>query len=114
MSPTEAIPEWAVNSIGFLSITRTNEELSLVCSEAVIPDGCLVEGDWSLLKVNGPVPFDQTGVLESFAAPLANAKISIFAVSTFDTDYILVKSWSLGSACEALCSAGHELVSLSP
>ncbi len=111
MSPGDPIPEWVLKNRDFTSITRTHEELSIVCSEEAAPVGGQVEKGWSLLKLHGPFPFDQVGVLASFTQPLADAGIGIFAMSTFDTDYILVKESSLNLARAALCSAGHELVS---
>ena len=110
MAPGDKIPESILRSSEFVSVTRTSDELSIVCSESAIPAGQAVEKDWRLLRVHGPLPFHQVGVLASLAAPLAEANISIFAVSTFETDYILVKSSSLRLACDALRSAGHELI----
>ena len=94
------IPAWAAGG-EFLSITRTREELSIV-HEA--PDG-----EWRSLKVEGPLDFSLVGVLASIADPLARAGVSIFAVSTFDTDYILVKAADLDRAVAALRRAGHAI-----
>lgn len=110
LAPDEFVPGWAADAAGFVSITRTAEEISIVCPEAAVPAGPRAERGWALLRLHGPIPFDQTGVLASLASPLAAAGIGIFAVSTFDTDYILVKADRLTKACEALVSAGHELV----
>jgi len=84
------IPEWATRGI-FFSVSRTDEELSIVCEEALVPDGIRCEKNWRALKVAGPLDFALTGILASIANPLAAAGISLFAVSTFDTDYVLVK-----------------------
>ena len=88
------LPSWAGKA--FTSITRTADELSIVCDERRLPpnlDGLelRVARGWALLKVHGPFPLDAIGILASVAKPLADAKISLFALSTFDTDYILVK-----------------------
>lgn len=93
----------------FLSITRTDEELSIVCERAVVPasaDDFLSEDGWGALRVQGPLDFALTGVLSSIAAPLAEAGISLFAVSTFDTDYVLIKSAVMNQACQTLKGAG--------
>jgi len=97
-------------SPGFLSITRTEDELSIVCAEDVAAGLARVDSGWRAMKVQGPFAFDQTGILASFLDPLAVAAIGIFAVSTFDTDYILVKSENLAKALAALKQAGHHLI----
>ncbi len=107
------LPSWTGKA--FTSITRTAEELSIVCDERRLPpnlDGLelRVARGWALLKVHGPFPLDAIGILASVAKPLADAKISLFALSTFDTDYILVKKTSLNEAIAALTLAGHTLV----
>ena len=102
------MPDWAASATGFVSITRTPDELSVVCPEGTVPAGVRVETGWALMKLRGPFPFDQVGVLASFASPLAAAGVSLFALSTFDTDYVLVKEERVGAAVEALRAAGHE------
>ena len=89
------------------SLTRTADELSLVCQESAVPDGAKVEGGWTALKLHGPFPFDLTGILTSVLEPLRDAEIGIFALSTFDTDYVLVKGERLSDALAALRGAGH-------
>lgn len=84
------IPHW-IDTRYFYSVTRTSEEVSVVCVAGCIPDSIQVESDWSMLKVAGPINFATTGVLSALIQPLAEAKISIFALSTYDTDYLLVK-----------------------
>lgn len=87
----------------------------MVCGEDRVPqdhEGLLVEGGWVALKLEGPFPFSMTGVLASFIDPLAKAGIPIFAISTFDTDYVLVKDADLERASAALASAGHETTTL--
>jgi hypothetical protein len=103
-----AIPAWAVGG-SFFSITRTPEELSLVCVQSLVPDGTRCERDWRCLQVAGPIPFTTVGVLASLIQPLAEAGISVFAVSTFDTDYVMVKATDLALTMEELHRKGHFL-----
>jgi len=103
-----AVPAWAEGG-SFFSATRTREELSIVCEEAAVPEGVKVERGWAALKLHGPIPFETTGVIASLAAPLAEAGVSLFAVSTFDTDYLLVKAETLSDAVSALRKAGIEV-----
>ena len=91
-------------------MTQTADELSIVCEETRVPSGIRVERDWVALKLEGPFPFSMTGVLTSFLQPLAEAGVAIFALSTFDTDYVLMKRDKLEAAIKALAAAGHELV----
>jgi hypothetical protein len=103
LRPTERIPSWALElHEAFSSITRTRDELSIVCPEEAVPPDVQVEPGWRALAVGGPIPFEQTGVLASIAAPLAAAAISIFAVSTYDTDYVLVRAEDVERALQAL------------
>jgi hypothetical protein len=89
---TAAIPDWALQEPSeFLAITRTADELSIVCHQAVIPDDVQAEKEWRALKVDGVLDFALTGILSSLLQPLAKANISIFAISTYNTDYLLVK-----------------------
>jgi hypothetical protein len=101
----EPVPDWAGG--GFCSVTRTAEELSVVCQESAVPAGVQCEPGWRVLQVEGPLDFALTGVLASVAGPLAEAGVSLFAISTFDTDYVLVKDESLETAAHALRRAGH-------
>lgn len=103
------VPEW-VDGIDIFSVTQTAEELSVVCGESRVPAGIRAERDWVGLKLEGPFPFDMTGVLSSFLQPLAEAGIPIFAASTFDTDYVLVKRENLESAVAALEAASHQRI----
>ena len=97
----DAIPAWATAS-SFFSITRTAEELSIVCLQSDVPDGIKCEKDWRCFKLTGPIPFTTVGVLASLVQPLAEAGISVFAISTFDTDYLLVKAAYFKRAIDAL------------
>jgi hypothetical protein len=108
--PSDApIPAWALDG-EFFCLVRAGEELSIVCVEDRIPDGVLTERGWLALKLEGPIPFSLTGVLASFVQPLAEAQIPVFAISTFNTDYVLIKRVDLERALAALESAGHEKV----
>jgi hypothetical protein len=94
----------------FHSVTRTPDELSLVCPDHAVPEGARAETGWAILVLAGPFPFELTGILASILVPLAAAGVGIFAMSTFDTDYVLVKREQLGAAIAALVAAGHENV----
>ena len=94
----------------FASITRTAEELSIVCPVDQAPQNAKCESPWICFKLEGPFAFSLTGVLASFLNPLAERGVPIFAVSTFDTDYVLVKREDAATALDTLQAAGHELV----
>src|SRR6266704_107063 len=100
------IPGWATQG-AFFSVTRTGDELSVVCELSRVPVGVQSQPGWRVFKVHGPFVLSEIGVLSALAAPLAAAKISLFAVSTFDTDYLLVASEALLAAVAALERAGH-------
>ena len=101
-----SVPAWA--SPGeFLSITRTAEELSVVCSQNLVPDDVRCERGWRCLRVAGTMDFSMVGVVASLVTPLADARVSVLVVSTFDTDYMLVKESDLERALTALRTAGH-------
>jgi hypothetical protein len=109
LSPNDELPQWAFGD-GFLSISRARDELSIVCADdARIPAEVKCERGWRLLRVAGVQAFTETGVLSSVLQPLAEAEISIFAVSTFDTDYVMVKAEALNEALQVLRSAGHQV-----
>jgi hypothetical protein len=108
LSAGAEIPRRALDQ-SFFSITRTPDELSIVCPEESAPEGELCEKGWRCLKVQGPLDFSMTGVMASLAMPLAEAGISIFSVSTFDTDYLLVKERDVERAIDALIKAGHSV-----
>jgi uncharacterized protein len=109
LGPDADLPEWASRG-EFTSITRTGDELSIVCPIEHLPADASSPHRWICLKLQGPFPFSQTGVLSSFIEPLSSKGIPIFAISTFDTDYILVQEGWAGAALAELQSAGHELV----
>ena len=103
-----AVPEWATKG-DFTSITRTGDELSIVCAMENLPPQVPTAHHWICLKLEGPFPFSQTGVLRSFIEPLSSNRIPIFAISTYDTDYILIPEEWAGAALAELSRAGHEL-----
>ena len=107
LGPEDAVPEWATRAQGFVSVTRSKAELSIVCPVQFVPDVVRSEGGWTAIMLMGPFPFDQVGVLASIVGPLAEAGVSVFAISTFDTDYVLVKTARLQAALLALERAGH-------
>ena len=108
LAPEAPLP--AVDAGSFLSVTRTQDELSIVSSSVDVPAETRAEAGWRCLKVEGPLAFEMTGVLAALSAPLAVAKIPIFVVSTYDTDYLLVKASDLDKACTTLQVKGHEIV----
>jgi uncharacterized protein len=114
LASNSRIPAWALEG-KFSCVVRTRDEISIVCSEDVamadrLPDSALCERGWLALQLEGPFPFSMTGVLASFVQPLAAAQVPIFAISTFDTDYVLIKREDLERAVSALQAAGHEEV----
>ena len=109
LDATDPIPAWAAQG-SISSVTRTTEELSVVCAAAAIPANVQAERGWRCFRVAGRLDFSLTGVLASVAGPLAAAEVSSFAISTYDTDYVLVREQSLAKAVECLSAAGHEVV----
>jgi hypothetical protein len=109
LAPEAPVPAWATKG-DFTSITRTAEELSIVCPAENLPADVHAGHRWVCLKLEGPFAFSQTGVLLSFIEPLSNNGVPIFAVSTYDTDYVLVQEEFARSALSALQGAGHELL----
>ena len=99
-----AIPPWAHGA--FVSITRTSDELSIVCNEGNVPDEVADRG-WCCLKLAGPFPLDQTGIAAAFTRVLAEAGIAVFVISTYDTDYVLVRDATLEAASITLRAAGY-------
>ncbi|OWJ65742.1 ACT domain-containing protein [Inquilinus limosus] len=97
-----ALPGWVDWSDPFVTVSRTRDELSVVCPEARVPAETRAERGWRGFKVEGPLDFALTGILARLAAPLAEAGISIFAISTYDTDYLLVRTGDLEAATSVL------------
>lgn len=108
LTADSSVPAWASRG-EFTSITRTPEELSVVCPIENLPRDVTSPHRWTCLKLEGPFPFSMTGVLLSFIAPLSSNQIPIFAISTFDTDYVLVQEEHASAALDFLREAGHEL-----
>ena len=104
------LSEWAW-SAPFASVTRTADELSIVCPAENVPEEHRPTTPWACLKIEGPFSFSEVGVLSSFIFPLAQKGVPIFAISTFDTDYVLVGEGSVETALRALADAGHRLLS---
>jgi len=107
------VPAWATGG-GFVSLTRTADEFSVVCGEEAVPQGIQSERGWRILQMAGPLDFALTGVLVSITRPLADAGVSIFAVSTYNTDYVMVKEDRLSDAIRALEAAGHHVEAATP
>src|SRR6266850_1656702 len=102
------IPAWATRG-PFFSVTLTGDELSIVSELARVPAGVQSQPGWRIFKVHGPFVLSEIGVLSALAAPLAELKISLLAISTFDTDYLLVAGETLSAAIHALGQAGHAI-----
>jgi uncharacterized protein len=108
LEPDAPIPDWAMQG-EFNSISRTADELSIVCPAGVIPPTVRAPQRWICMKLEGPFPFSVTGILLSFIQPLSDNAIPIFAVSTYDTDYVLIQEEFSEKALSILQQAGHEL-----
>lgn len=109
LGPQEKLPAWVQEATGFLAITRTAEELSIVCAAAYAESYSVVESGWRIIEVVGPLDFSLTGILAGLAQPLAREGISIFAISTYNTDYILVKESQLTRARSVLKGEGYNI-----
>ncbi len=107
LSPDESIPEEILNC-NYYSVSKTENELSLVCSEVFEVQSLQSSKGWECIKVAGPLDFNLTGILAGISDILAKGNISIFAISTFDTDYILVRTQDLSSARTTLRQAGYK------
>lgn len=101
--------EAAATGSDVISVTWTPDEVSILCPADRVPAGASVETPWRCLRVAGPVQLALTGILASIVSPLAEARVNIFAFSTFDTDYVLVPAVRLGEALAALNAAGHRV-----
>jgi hypothetical protein len=108
LAPNEPVPTWAGSPV-FSSVTRTAEELSIACPAAPVPSAIKAERDWRLLKIAGPFAFDAIGILAAVTEPLGRAGISLLAIATFDTDYVLIKAARLDDAIRVLEAAGHNV-----
>src|SRR5262245_51964597 len=90
LQPDAPLPDWILGPGSLMSITRTRDELSIVCDARVVPEGARYQAGWALLALRGPFAFSEVGILASIVGPLAAAGVPVFALSTFDTDYLLV------------------------
>ena len=106
LDPEAAIPDWA-DGAGFVSISRTDDELSIVCVEGRVPQSARKDAGWTCLKLLGPFEFGETGIVLSIIRPLSENGLGIFIVSTFDGDHLLVKTSDLEKAVTLLAQAGH-------
>jgi hypothetical protein len=109
LPPDAALPSWATGPTAFVTVSRTSEELSITAVQHAVPAGVRCERDYRALRVRGTLAPDLVGILLSIVEPLARAGLSIFAISTYDTDYVLVKARDLPAALEALRAAGHDV-----
>ncbi len=107
LEPGRQQPDWIAE--GFSSITQTSDEMSIVCKQRTL-ENVKCERDWRLLQVVGPLEFSEIGILSSLSSILAREQISIFVVSTFDTDYLMLKKDKLSQAISALTEAGYEIL----
>ena len=103
-----ALPSWAMEG-PLSSITRTEDEVSVICAVELVPAWVQREDGWRCLKLRGPFPFSMVGILVSVLTPLAEATVGIVAISTYDTDYVLVKDTDLERALDVLAGAGHTI-----
>ena len=108
------LPEWTRRTQRFLTVSRTPTELSITADAEVVPPETACERGYRALRVEGPLPLDLVGVLASMAGPLADVGVSIFAISTYETDYVLVKAADLTTAVAALERAGHRVRGFDP
>ena len=109
LESSDPIPDWATRS-GFFSISKTAEQLSVVCASADVGEEVRASRGWRAIKVEGPLDLDLVGILVSVAVPLAQAGVGIFPIGTFDTDYVLVRDGQLGQALKALRGTGFNII----
>lgn len=107
LSPRLEVPAWAWQERELVSVTYTADELSIVCASKSVPGDVPCEKGWVSIKVQGPLDFSLTGILAGLVHPLATNQISVFAISTFDTDYLLLKESQLEPAKKLLEQDGH-------
>jgi hypothetical protein len=106
LHPGAELPEW-VDKGPFRSVTRTEHEVSVVCRDHDVPTGESAERGWRVLEVIGPLDFSLVGLVSTLVVPLSEVEIPVFVISTFETDYLLVRAADVEAACEALEDAGH-------
>ena len=98
-----------INKSGFWSVTETDEEVSVICLDECLPERMSKESGWALIRVAGPLDFSLVGILSSILTPLAESGISVFTLSTFNTDYIMVKHTQLAQAVSVLAYSGYSI-----
>ncbi len=108
LGAAEPVPAWSEGG-RFVSVTRTDAELSVVCPQEAVPAAVLAERGFCCLRVVGPLGFGMTGILAGLSGPLASSGVSIFVVSTYETDYLMVQERDLERAVDALTRAGHRV-----
>ncbi|MGL4989655.1 MAG: ACT domain-containing protein [Sarcina sp.] len=109
LQKNDSIPSWAFEG-EFYSITKTEDELSVVCLENNITEEIKCEKDWNVLKIEGPLDFSLVGILSKISSALAKNSIRIFAISTYDTDYILVKGKDIDESIEVLINENYDVI----
>ena len=102
-------PAWAAGGRPFVSVTRTADELSITCPQTLVPPDVQHESGWRVLKLEGPFDLSLIGILAPIATALAQAQVNIFVISTYDTDYVLVKEARLDEAVRAIEALGHHV-----
>jgi hypothetical protein len=108
LDPDASVPDWVYDG-PFWSVTRSESELSIVCRQDDVPRGASAERGWIAFVLTGQLDFTLTGVVASLCSPLADARVPIFVLSTFETDYLLVREPDLSRSIDALRDAGHEV-----
>jgi hypothetical protein len=109
LAPAAPVPAWAAEPSGFLTVSRTADELSITTVQRAVPAGVRCERDYQAIRVRGPLSPNLVGILLSMLRPLAEAGLSILAISTYDTDYVFVRTRDLPAALDALRGAGHQI-----
>ena len=109
MGPAASVPDGILDGPGFRTVSRTEDELSVVCPEGALSDADKIDGGWACFKLHGPFAFDEVGIVAGLSRTLADRKIGIFVISTFDTDYILVKQDYADAAAAAWRESGHQV-----
>jgi hypothetical protein len=107
--PAAPLPEW-IGDAGFYSVTRTESELTVVCPETCLAPGTAGEAGWRCFRVQGLLDFSEIGIILSLTQPLSENGVAVFVISTFDTDYFMVKEKDLARAIDALTAKGHEII----
>jgi len=108
MGAADEVPKWTDGG-PFVSMTRTDSELSIVCRERHVPAGAHADRGWQCLKIEGPIPLNVVGVMAEVASVLAKAGVSVFPIATYATDYVFVKGDQVAGAIDALRAAGHSV-----